>query len=59
VTFCMQRYKCNAEMVFSGEINNIIKSHFIRSTDCMHAAMLLEIIMVREWCIIIAYMVFA
>jgi len=59
VTFCLQRYKCNAEMVFSGQINNIIKSLFIRCTDCMHAAMLLEIIMVRGWCIIIVYMVFA
>jgi len=30
--FCMQRYKCNVEMVFSGQINNITESHFIRRT---------------------------
>jgi len=47
----MQRYKCNIEMMFSGQINDIIESHFIRSTDCMHvvlANLLFEIIMVRE-----------
>jgi len=51
VMFCMQRYKCNIEMMFSGQINDIIESHFIRSTDCMHvvlANLLFEIIMVRE-----------
>jgi len=62
--FCMQRYKCNVEMVFSGQVNNIIKSHVIRSTDCRHvvlANLLFEIIIVREsgLCGIIAYMVFA
>jgi len=49
--FCMQRYKCNVEMVFSGQVNNIIESHFIRSTDCIHVALanlLFEIIMVRD-----------
>ena len=61
--FCMRRYKCNVEMVFSGQVNNIIESHFIRSTDCIHVALanlLFEIIMVREsgLCGIIAYMVF-
>jgi len=51
VTFCLQRYKCNVEMVFSDQMNNIIESHFIRSTDCMHASLanlLFEIIMVRD-----------
>ena len=61
--FCMRRYKSNVEMVFSGQMNNIIESHFIRSTDCMHVALanlLFEIIIVREsgLCGIIAYMVF-
>jgi len=49
--FCMQRDKCNVEMVFSGQMNNIIESHFIRSTDCMRVALtnlLFEIIMVRD-----------
>ena len=49
--FCMQRYKCNVEMVFSGQINNITERDFIRSTDCMHAALanlLFELIMVRN-----------
>jgi len=51
VMFCMQRYKCNVEMVFSGQMNNIIESRFIRSTDCVHVAlanMLFEIIMVWD-----------
>jgi len=46
----MQRYKCNVEMVFSGQMNNIIERDVIRSTDCMHAALansLFELIMVR------------
>jgi len=50
VMFSMQRYKCNVEMVFSGQMNNIIERDFIRSTDCMHAALanlLFELIMVR------------
>ena len=50
VVFCMQRYKCNVEMVLSGQMNNIIESHFIHSTDCMHVALanlLFEILMVR------------
>jgi len=49
--FCMQRYKCNVEMVFSGQMNNIIESHFIRSTDCMRVALanlLFEIIMAKD-----------
>jgi len=49
--FCMQRYKRNVEMVFSGQMNNIIESHFIRSIDCVHGALanlLFEIIMVRD-----------
>jgi len=49
--FHMRRYKCNVEMVFSGQMNNIIESHFIRSTDCMHAALpnlLFEIIVVQD-----------
>jgi len=35
---------------FSGQMNNIIERDFIRSTDCMHAALanlLFDIIMVR------------
>jgi len=47
----MQRYKCNVEMVFSGQMNNIIECDFIRSTDCMHVALanpLFELIMVRD-----------
>jgi len=50
IMFCMQRYKCSGEMVFSGQMNNIIECDFIRSTDCMHAALanlLFELIMVR------------
>jgi len=38
-------------MVFSGQMNNIIECDFIRSTDCMHAALanlLFEIVMVRD-----------
>ena len=38
-------------MAFSGQMNNIIKSHFIRSTDCMHVELtnlLFEIIIVRD-----------
>ena len=57
--FHMRRYKCNVEMVFSGQMNNIIESHFIRYTYCMHAALpslLFEIIVVWD---AIAYMVFA
>jgi len=53
VMLCLQRYKCNVERVFSSQMNNIIESHFIRSTDCMHAALanlLFEIIMVRDVC---------
>jgi len=48
---CMQRYKCNVEMVFSGQMNNIIESRFIRSTDCIHVALanlLVEIIILRD-----------
>jgi len=59
VMFHMRRYKCNFEMVFSGQMNNIIESHFIRYTYCMHAALpslLFEIIVVWD---AIAYMVFA
>jgi len=51
VLFCMQRYKCNIEMVFSGQINNIVENHFNRSTNCMQAALanlLFEIIMVQD-----------
>ena len=49
----MQRYQCNVDMVFSGQMNNIIECDFIRSTDCMHAALanlLFELIclMVRD-----------
>ena len=49
--FCMQWYKCNVEMVFSGQMNNIIESHFIRFTDCMRVALaylLFEVMMVRD-----------
>jgi len=49
--FCMQRYTCNVEMVFSGQMNNITDSHFIRSTDCMHVALAnlqFETTMVRD-----------
>ena len=49
--FCMQRYKCNVEMVFFGQMNNIIECDFIRSTDCMRAALAnlpFELIMVRD-----------
>ena len=38
-------------MAFSGQMSNIIKSHFIRSTDCMHVELtnlLFEIIIVRD-----------
>jgi len=38
------------EGLFSSEMNSIIESHFIRSTDCMHTAsadLLFEIIKVR------------
>jgi len=38
-------------MVFSGQMNNIIESHCVRSTDCMHAALadlLFELITVRD-----------
>ena len=38
-------------MVFSGQMNNIMESHFIRSTDCMQvalASLLFEIIVVRD-----------
>jgi len=28
VLFCSQRYKCNIEMVFSGQIKNIVETHF-------------------------------
>jgi len=48
---CMQRYKCNVEMVFSGQMNYIIECDFIRSTDCVHAALanlLFQLIMVRD-----------
>ena len=31
--------KCNVEMVFSGQMNNIIESHFVRTTDCMRVAL--------------------
>ena len=51
VMFCMQRYKCSVEMVFSDQMNIIIECDFIRSTDCMHAALanlLFELIMVRD-----------
>jgi len=51
VLFCMQRYKCNIEMVFSGQIKNIVETHFNRSTKCMQVALanlLFEIIMVRD-----------
>jgi len=43
--------KCNVENVFSGQMNNIIESHFIRSTNCMHVALansLSEIIMDKD-----------
>ena len=46
---CTCRQWCNVEMVFSGQMNNIIESHCLRSTDCMHvelANLLFEIIMV-------------
>ena len=49
--FCKQRYKCSVEMVFSDQMNIIIECDFIRSTDCMHAALanlLFELIMVRD-----------
>jgi len=49
VLFCIQRYKCNTEMVFSGQIKNIVETHFNRSTNCMQVApanLLFEIIMV-------------
>jgi len=37
VMFCLHWYKCNVEKVLSGQMNNIIESHFIRSipTVCM------------------------
>ena len=38
-------------MVFSGQMNSIIESHFIRYTDCMHVALanlLFEIILVWD-----------
>jgi len=43
--------KCNVEMVFSGQMNIIIESFFIRFTDCMRVALaylLFEIMMVRD-----------
>ena len=43
--------KCNVEMVFSGQMNIIIESLFIRFTDCMCVALaylLFEIMMVRD-----------
>jgi len=52
--FRLHLYKCNVEKVFSGQLNNIIESHFIRSipTLCMmHVAfvnLLSEIIIVRD-----------
>jgi len=51
VMFCLHRYKCSIEKVFSEQINNIIESHFIHSTDCMHVALadlLSEIFVVRD-----------
>jgi len=50
----MQRYKCNIEMLFSGQIKNTAETHFNRSTNYiiyMQAALanlLFEIIMVRD-----------
>ena len=38
----MQRYKCNVEMVFCGQMNNIVECDYNGS----------------GWCVIIAYMVF-
>jgi len=38
-------------MLFSGQMNNIVECDFIRSTNCMHAALanlLFELIMVRD-----------
>jgi len=32
VMFCLHQYKCSVEKVFFGQMNNIIESHFIRST---------------------------
>ena len=32
-------YKYNVEMVFSGQMNTITDSRYIRSTDCMHVAL--------------------
>jgi len=51
VLFCMQRYKCNIDMVLSGQIKNIVENHFNRSTKCTQVALanlLFEIIMVRD-----------
>jgi len=51
VLFCMQWYKCNIEMVFSGQTKNIVETHFNRSTECMQvalASLLFKIIMVRD-----------
>jgi len=47
----MSEIKCEDDEVFSGQMNNIIISHFIRFTDCMHVALadwLSKIIMVRD-----------
>jgi len=48
----MQWYKCNIEMVLSGQIKNIAENNFNRSTyNSMQAALanlLFEIIMVRD-----------
>jgi len=37
VMFCLHQYKCNVEKVLSGQMNNIIESHFTSSipTVCM------------------------
>jgi len=61
VLFCMRRYKCNIKMVFSGQIKNIVETHFNRSTNCTQVALanlLFEIIMVRDGVFIIADMGF-
>jgi len=52
VIFCLQRYNCNVEKLFSGHMNSIIiKSRITRSTDCPHTALanlLHELIIVKD-----------
>jgi len=52
VMMCLQRYTSAEKSVFSSQINAIIESHLIRSTDrprAATAALLYEIIMIRHY----------